>query len=50
MSHNFDCCRKSEVVLHSNLQILEKGTENVLENGLVNTGPGIVRKAYGVGA
>ena len=31
---------QSEVVLHSNLQIFVKKTKNVLENGLVNTGPG----------
>ena len=27
-------------MLHYSLQILEKKTKNVLENGLVNTGPG----------
>ena len=29
-------------MLHLNLQILKKRTKNVLENGLVNTGPGLV--------
>ena len=33
-----------EVVLHSNLQISGKKTKNVLENGVVNTGPNLTKK------